>query len=218
MYMGFRFEKREESNVGLVLLFLVVALFLGFESQAAEMSEAQMALRGQVLSAGSLIEITDDIDFGLSREKRFCTGQDAGFFRNLMTQDCCTLRINALEAPLTSHLVIKKGPRRIKSLDEEQRFSALEGRYELILNCGPQAPSAAKLEAALGSRVRVHEIQVAPALPKTLSKNSDSEKSSEVADAKLMEISSERSGDKAADLKVPNTKSEPHQDPVIETI
>jgi hypothetical protein len=151
-------ENRSSSPFGAVLLFTMIGLLLSVESQAAEKKDLSSRIT-QTLGVGSVIEIMDDLDFGLSREKRFCEGQDAGFFRSLMSNDCCTVRINPLDAPLTQQIVLGRGLRSIKDVSEAQTFAVIDGKYEVILNCGDQAPTAELLKKSLGTRVQIHEMR-----------------------------------------------------------
>lgn len=164
------FDKKEGGAWGLGLLFAVVALILSVESKASGFERKVEVDRKASMATGSLIELMDDMDFGLSREKRYCGGQDAGFFRSLISDECCTMRINALDAPLNAQLIIKRGLRSVKVLDESGRYSVIEGKYEIVLNCGNSAPSASLLETAMGSRIKVHEVRTSPILQQALSK------------------------------------------------
>lgn len=146
-------EKRKAPAGSLLFLFFVVGIFLGVESRA----ETELPLADRTLGSGSVIEIMDEIDFGLSREKRYCEGQDTGFFRSLMSNDCCTVRINPLEAPLTAQIVLGKGIRQVREVSEGQRFAVIQGKYEIVLNCGENAPTSRMLQKSMGSRILVHQ-------------------------------------------------------------
>lgn len=152
-------QKKSPSLLGVVLLLSILGLFLGVESHAAEKPKDLAVQITQTLGPGSVIEIMDDLDFGLSREKRFCEGQDAGFFRSLMSNDCCTVRINPLEAPLTQQIVLGRGLRSIKDVSEAQTFAVIDGKYEVIMNCGDRAPTAELLKKSLGTRIQIHEMK-----------------------------------------------------------
>lgn len=151
-------EKKSPSLFGMLFLFVMLGLFLSVESRAADKADLAQSIR-QPLGPGSVIEFMDDFDFGLSREKRFCDGQDTGFFRSLMSSDCCTIRINPLEAPLTQQIVIGRGLRSVKDVSVSQNFATLDGKYEVIMNCGEKSPSAELLKRALGTRVQIHEMK-----------------------------------------------------------
>lgn len=151
-------EKRPPSLAGMLFLFVMLGLFLSVESRAAGKEDLAARIQ-QPLGPGSVIEFMDDFDFGLSREKRFCDGQDTGFFRSLMSADCCTIRINPLEAPLTQQIVIGRGLRQVKDVSGARNFAVIDGKYEVIMNCGELAPSAERLKRALGTRVQIHEMK-----------------------------------------------------------
>ncbi|MBX3019991.1 MAG: hypothetical protein KF767_19050 [Bdellovibrionaceae bacterium] len=150
-------ERKTPSLLGMFFLFAILSLLLGVESRAETKLTEAIRLP---LGPGSVIEFMDDFDFGLSREKRFCDGQDTGFFRSLMSQDCCTIRINPLEAPLTQQIVIGRGLRSVKDVSARQNFAVIDGKYEVIMNCGEKSPSAELLKRALGTRVQIHEMKV----------------------------------------------------------
>lgn len=152
-------QNKTPSVLGIFLLFALVGLFLSVESRAETTGQDLAQKIRQPLGPGSLIEFMDDFDFGLSREKRFCDGQDAGFFRNIMSTDCCTIRIHPLDAPFNQHIVIGRGLRQVKDVSANRNFALIDGKYEVLVNCGERAPSAELLKRSLGTRIQIHEMK-----------------------------------------------------------
>lgn len=196
---------KESSWKGLVLLFLIVGLFLGVESQAAITTGKDVGISSQTtMGPGSIIEFMDDFDFGLSREKRFCDGQDSGFFRSLLSTNCCTVRINPLDAPLTLQLVIAKGLRKIKDVSQVQKFALIDGKYEIIMNCGDQAPTSELLQKSMGNRIQIHSVKALPVVepkpavnsePEVMTESISQPQPIEQVEAKTLEVTSSLSLD-----------------------
>lgn len=123
---------------------------------------------GEILAPGSLIEIRDDLDFGLAREKRFCDGQEVGFLRSLMSDHCCTLRVNPLSLPELKQVVINKGLLRVTELDAglpvESQAIKVAANLDIFVRCGGKLPTDEALKKAMGTLILIQEIKAAPRL------------------------------------------------------
>lgn len=164
--MSYEHEEEKPSWVASVFLLGLILVCLGVEAKAADIEDVSPEERVLPLGPGSLVEVSDDLDFSLSREKRYCDGQDVGFFRSLMSTDCCVIRVHSLKVSNSSQIVLKRGLRAIVETSETANYALIDSRFPTSVSCGDKVPTVTSLEKALGNRMRVHRVHAGVALEK----------------------------------------------------
>lgn len=101
-----------------------------------------------VLGAGTELVQTQELDFGFTREKRFCDGKESGWLKSLVSSSCCTIRINSLNISDNKELVLSAKKRSIKYSDY------VYGMYIAI-----SAGSLTTISCSHGNHIKLSDIE-----------------------------------------------------------